>query len=225
MWKRFSGRRRTSGLYTNEVALEEAAFLFVSNKQKEASAILSGYRKANPDQADGLLNHRARVNIAFMFAANKEWDSISALVAQIPQASPFKAGEERFYNVLQKGNDMESEALLKELGEIQKSIPPNPFVQLYTARALLKSGQFAKSAEVYKRLPGMYVRSPGILTEYAMALSRSGKENEALVALSMMHRKRSFTRGSLELFRDLTFRKNLLEKSENDSASAGETLW
>ena len=107
------------------------------------------------------------------------------------------------------------ESALQELDEIRKSVPGNPFIELYTARALLKSNQFDKSAEIYRRLPGIYLRSPGILTEYALVLSRSGKENEALVAISIMHKRKLFTRASLELFRDLTFRKNLLEKSEN----------
>ena len=106
---------------------------------------------------------------------------------------------------------MESAALLKELDEIRKSVPGNPFIELYTARALLKSNQFDKSAEIYRRLPGIYLRSPGILTEYALVLSRSGKENEALVAISIMHKRKLFTRASLVLFRDLTFIKNLLE--------------
>ena len=206
---------RKQGLYTNEVALEEAAFLFAGNKQEAAAKILAEYRKANPDQQDGLINHRARMNLAFLFAATKQMDSINTLIAEVPDSSPFKAGEVRFYKVLQESEKMEATALLQELEGIRKSIPANPFVELYTARAHLKNRQAAKAAEHYQRLPGIYLRSPGILTEYAMALSGSGKENEALVALSAMHRKRLFTRGSLELFRDLTFRKNLLEKSEH----------
>lgn len=202
------------GLYSNEVALEEASFLFVSGKFDAAAAILTGYRQANPDQKDQLLNHRARINLAFMFAMRKEPDSINALISVIPDSSPFKSAEQRFYKILQEGEKMESAALLKELDEIRKSVPGNPFIELYTARALLKSNQYAKSLEVYQRLPGIYLRSPAILTEYALVLSRSGKENEALAAISIMHKRKSFTRASLELFRDLTFRKNLLEKSE-----------
>jgi len=203
------------GLYSNEVALEEASFLFVSGKYDASAAILSDYRRPNSDQKDQLINHRARINLAFIYAIRNDTVSLNALLSEIPDSSPFKSAEQRFYKILQEGQKMESAALLKELNEIRKSVPWNPFIELYTARALLKSNQFAKSAEIYQRLPGIYLRSPEILTEYALALSRSGKENEALVALSIMHRRKSFTRASLELFRDLTFRKNLLEKSEN----------
>lgn len=203
------------GIYSNEVALEEASFLFVSGKYDAAAAILSGYRQPNPGQKDHLINHRARINLAFMYAMRKDTGSLNTLLSEIPDSSPFKSAEQRFYKILQDGEKMESEALLKELDEIRKSVPGNPFIELYTARALLKSNQFAKSADIYRRLPGIYLRSPGILTEYALVLSRSGKENEALVALSIMHKRKSFTRTSLELFRDLTFRKNLLDKSEH----------
>lgn len=203
------------GLYSNEVALEEASFLFVSGKYDSAAAILSGYRQPNPDQKDQLINHRARINLAFMHAMRKDSGSLNTLLSEIPDSSPFKSAEQRFYKILQEGEKMESTDLLKELDEIRKSVPGNPFIELYTARALLKSNQFDKSAEIYRRLPGIYLRSPGILTEYALVLSRSGKENEALVAISIMHKRKLFTRASLELFRDLTFRKNLLEKSEN----------
>lgn len=206
---------KSLGLYSNEVALEEAAFYFVSSKFPNAVSILSGYRKANPDQQDQLINHRARINLAFMYAARKEVDSINTLSSEIPESSPFKISEQRFYKLLQQGEKMDSAALLKEIDDIRKSVPVNPFIELYTARALLKSGQSDKSIGVYKRLPGIYLRSPGILTEYALALSRSGKEKEALSVISMMHKHRSFTRGSLELFRDLTFKNNLIEKSEN----------
>lgn len=202
------------GLYSSEVALEEASFLFVSGKYDAATAILSGYRQPTPDQKDQLLNHRARINLAFMYAMQKDTVKLNSLVSDIPDTSPFKSAEQRFYKVLQEGEKMESTALLKELEEIRKSIPRNPFIELYTARALLKSNQFDKSLKIYQSLPGIYLRSPGILTEYALVLSRSGKENEALVALSIMHKRKAFTRASLELFRDLTFRKNLLEKSE-----------
>ncbi len=203
------------GLYSNEVALEEASFLFISGKFDAAAAILSSYREANPGQKDQLINHRARLNLAFMYAMRKDTGSLNTILSEIPDSSPFKTAEQRFYKILQDGENMESEALLKELDEIRKSVPGNPFIELYTARALLKSNQFEKSAEIYRRLPGIYLRSPGILTEYALVLSRSGKENEALVALSIMHKRKSFTRTSLELFRDLTFKKNLLDKSEH----------
>lgn len=206
---------RSLGLYSNEVALEEAAFFFVSNKYDEAGRILREYRTPNPDQKDQFINHRARINLAFLFAAKGQHDSINVLSSEVPDSTPFRKGEQRFYTLLLKGDTTNSELLLKELDEIRKIVPSNPFIELYTARALLKSGQSAKAVEIYKRLPGIYVRSPGILTEYALALTSSGKIDEALVAVSTMHRKKSFTRGSLELFRDLTFRKNLIDKSEH----------
>jgi Tfp pilus assembly protein PilF len=45
-------------------------------------------------------------------------------------------------------------------------------------------------------------------------LAQAGKEDEALVAVSAMHRKGLFTRQSLELYRDLTFKRDLLDKSQ-----------
>ena len=202
-------------MYSNEVALEEAAFCYVSGKYEPAIKILSEYRKANKDQKDQLINHRARMNLAFIYAATKNIDSITLMSKEIPDSSPVKTMELKFYSLLKQGENSDPATILKTLDTIRKSLPPNPFIELYTARALLKSGDAAKAVEVYKRLPGIYLRSPGILTEYALALSRTGKSNEALVALSTMHRRGSFTKTSLELFRDLTFKQNLLDKSEN----------
>ena len=46
---------------------------------------------------------------------------------------------------------MESAALLKELDEIRKSVPGNPFIELYTARALLKIINLTNQ-QIYRRL-------------------------------------------------------------------------
>lgn len=205
---------RQNGLYSNDVALEEAAFFFVSNKFDSAAVILDGYKAPVSDQPDQIINHRARINLAFIYAFRNEPDSIATLAALIPAKSPFKKGEQEFYNLLKQPEKIDTTTLIAKLDSIRRELPPNPFIELFTARALLKTGRNTTAVEVYRRLPDIYLRSPGILTEFAMALSRSGKDNEALIAISMMHRKKVFTRGSLELFRDLTFKKNMLEKSE-----------
>jgi tetratricopeptide (TPR) repeat protein len=203
------------GLYTNEVALEEAAFLFVSNNFDSAAAILDEYKLPVTNQPDQPVNLRARINLAFMYASRKQKDSINLLSQQIPSSSGFLKGEQQLYNLLVKADTSDTAYLMKELIAVRKQLPPNPFIDLFTARALLKSGRFNNAVELYRRLPGIYLRSPAILTEFAFALTRSGKDNDALVVLSVMHQKKVFTRGSLELFRDLTFKKNLIDKSEH----------
>ena len=203
------------GLYSNEIALEKAAFLFVSNKLDESASILSQYLKPNPDQKDQFINHRARINMAFIHANRNKFEQISNLTKDIPQESPFRDAEIKFYKLLKDGESMDTATLFENISSIQKALPPNPFIDLFTARALLKNRRANEAVALYRRLPGIYLRSPGVLTEYSLALSSSGKENEALVVISTMHRKNVFTRKSLEIFRDLTFRKDLIEKSEH----------
>lgn len=203
------------GLYTNDIALEKAAFFFVSGKLDESLEILVPYLKPDPGQKDQPMNHRARINVAFIYASKNDSMKLGDLPNDIPDGSPFKNAETKFYNLLKNGASMDTATLFENIRNVQQALPSNPFINLFTARAFLKNNMSEQAVALYRRLPEIYLRSPAVITEYALALSSSGKEPEALIVLSTMHKKSKFTRMSLELFRDLTFRNNLVEKSEH----------
>ena len=129
---------RELGFYSNEVALEEAAFLFINGKYDEAIAILSAFRQPNPDQKDQLINHRARINLAFMYAMQKDTGRLNSLVSDIPIHHHSNLQNNVSIRFCRKVKIWNQQLFLKSWKRSGKVFQKS-FIELYTARALLKA--------------------------------------------------------------------------------------
>jgi predicted Zn-dependent protease len=111
------------------------------------------------------------------------------------------------YNLLLKTEDAQSKFV-----DIRKKLK-SPFVELIYASICLNKQDFDEAVEVYKNLPRAFLISPGVIVEFSRALAQSGKYDEALAAISVMHKARLYTKNSLQIFRDLALKKQLIDKS------------
>ncbi|MGD9201169.1 MAG: tetratricopeptide repeat protein, partial [Chitinispirillia bacterium] len=114
---------------------------------------------------------------------------------------------ESLYNLLLKTEDAQSKFV-----DIRKKLK-SPFVELIYASICLNKQDFDEAVEVYKNLPRAFLISPGVIVEFSRALAQSGKYDEALAAISVMHKARLYTKNSLQIFRDLALKKQLIDKS------------
>lgn len=110
-------------------------------------------------------------------------------------------------------SDTSKLASLEKSRSIYNSMPQEPYVILIYARELARAGKFAQADSLYQRLPQVILTSSQVLTEFAFIKATLGKDEDALKFISRLHAHKLFSKISLELFRDLTFKRKLFEKS------------
>ncbi len=202
---------RAYGYYTEAVELEHAAFLVAQGEFGRALPILKKLATPIPNKPMSTINHKARVYQGYAYAALKQKDNLKNLIVSL-ESTPVAQKEKLFYQaLLQK---IEGDTAYAAIAAARDSLPKQPVIELTYARTSGSIGKYKQAIEAYRSLPAAFLRAPRILTEFAVILARAGKEEEALAAVSAMHRKNLFTKPSLELYRDLTFKRDLLEKSQ-----------
>lgn len=125
----------------------------------------------------------------------------------------FKAAEKRFYDFL-FDRMRERKKSPGELRKVRRDLPPSAWVDLALAREYGHLKQFAQADTVYRLVPPAIRFSPNVMEEFALVQMRLGRDDDALALISRLHSNRIVTRTSLEMFRDLTFKKKLVDKSK-----------
>jgi predicted Zn-dependent protease len=113
----------------------------------------------------------------------------------------------------------DSSDALESMQKVHEQLGGMPVVNLVYARQRAKAGNHKRAVKLYRSLPPLILRSPIMIVELATAQANMGEIDQALSTLSSMHAKGAFSKASLELFRDLTFRRQL-----NDKSKAAQTL-
>jgi len=202
------------GYYSQSVQLEHAVFLLAQEKLEEAMALLEDLAEENPEQsAKKQTQIHARLMIAYIHFLRNEMSEIERIQAVLDQTDPIENAEFNFMNVLKELKKDTGSQVFEYMQPVIQVIPKDPIVSLTYARALVQKKQYEKAVNVYKTIPQLLLRSPRVLTEFAAVLVKAGKIDEALNTLSVMHRQNFFTKRSLEIFRDLAYEKELLDKS------------
>jgi predicted Zn-dependent protease len=200
------------GLYASDIQLQHAEIMIAQDRIDEAEKILVDLTDPVPDRKENFLNHRARIDAAYVYLRQNKPDKIAALMKSDPDSTTFRKTEQACYkgmlDVL-----ADSARSLNELVELQKTIPDNALVALAAAREKARRSLFKEAVADYKKVPPVYVRSPRVLIEFANALYKSGNDDDALALISSLHQHNLYSRPSLELFRDITFKKHLMDKS------------
>jgi predicted Zn-dependent protease len=197
--------------YTRPVILEHASFLLAQERYEDALSLINQIKQDSSTDMS-VVNHRARIIKGFIYLSQGSAEKLDALISSLPSQNAAIEKEKEFYEALKLVMNHDSSAFIK-LNNIRKELPSNPIVNLCCAREIARLGNFPKAIELYTLLPGAYLSSPRITIEYAMALAKTGKDDDALRRVSFMHENGAFTKQSLELFRDLTFKKKLFDKS------------
>ncbi|MDD5675324.1 MAG: hypothetical protein PHC61_14230, partial [Chitinivibrionales bacterium] len=203
---------KQNGLYNKDIAMEYSGFLVAQDRLDEAEKILDELKAPPAGEQNTLLNHRARVGLVFIYAGQGRRDKIVSLMQTVSGKTPSQKAE---YALDKAMLDLfaDSTQAFEELREAARKLPENPLIQLVLARENAKHKNYKEAVALYKKLPGIFIYSPRIMIELANALSLCGNDDEALAYINALHGHGLFTRPSLELFRNISFKKHLIEKS------------
>jgi tetratricopeptide (TPR) repeat protein len=201
------------GHYSEAVQLEHASFLIAQEKFDDAEKVLAGLLKPVNAAATKATNIHARFLQSYLAMQRAQSTKLDELIG-IAEAQKGSLGvqESAFYRALKK-KLTDSTVELESLAKAQQAFSSDPIVNMFYARELVRAKEYRKALDFYKLLPAVMRRSPRFVYEYAVVLSQIGQLDSALIAISTLHHNKVFTRNSLQLFRDLTFKKNLVEKS------------
>lgn len=199
-----------NGVFDNSLTkLEFAAFFLIHDDMEKALALLKGAEQKVPANQEAFVLRKIRCMKAYLSVTQQRPDGIDVLITQA-QNSP---EEVSLLNVFKAVLSNDS-ASLELLETARNKNPRDPFIDILCARSNFIAKKFDKALSYYQSLPGIIQWSPRILTETILCYAASDKEDEALKRINFMHKHGVFTKKSLEIFRDITFKKDLLDKSE-----------
>jgi tetratricopeptide (TPR) repeat protein len=210
---RLFGELQSSNLYNDALRLDQATYLVFNGRFEEASALLS--RRPGPgstfaQSAYGLRFHTLRIYSKIL---QSDRAGVNALLDVNQQDTVFKGKIDTLIAAVKLyiNNDTAAYAALLSA---RRSLPPDPVTVVLNARAAQQKKMFKEAVALYEQLPALVLWSPQIVAERASAVALAGNDDQALSIISFMHKQRIFSRQSLELFRNLTLKKDLVDKSE-----------
>jgi predicted Zn-dependent protease len=203
---------RRYGWYNDGVQLSHAEFLITRGKFEEAEEKLKPLVKAVKGKQDNMYNRRARMDLSFVYTTTDRPDKITSVASAIKGSSFLDTRERLFHSAAAAKTDT-SEKIITSLQAVYETYSREPSVALLLARQHVLRNEFDSALKIYRSISLLFARSPVVITEIAATLALSGREDAALGAISTLHRHHIFTKKSLELFRDLTFKKQLFEKT------------
>jgi len=203
---RFTGRYDASSLVSQAIA--EMAF----GKIMLAESLLAGVSVTTADSASRVTLLSARTLRAFLYGARVDTASLARLAREASGPSPVDKGERMFIEgILQLAK--KDTTGREKIRIAQRVMPDVPAVHLLMARQYVSAGKPKEAIGEYRSLPALLVRSPVIAIEYADALARAGRDDDALALISLLHQRKMISKQSLTLFRDLALRKRLMDKA------------
>jgi len=202
-----------SNIYDDRLRLEHATFLVFNARFREAEPLLE--RPLGPGSAAAKAVLGLRFHSLRLFSALTQGDKSRyyALLEDIPADTIFKESVPRLYEAIKAFSNNE-EGAFELLFKARSQLPPDPVTTILCARSALRNKKYKDATALYDRLPGIVLWSPVVVAERAQSIALAGNDDKALQIISYMHEKGIFSRQSLELFRNLALKKDLVEKSE-----------
>ncbi len=202
-----------SNNFNDQLRIENATYLVFSDRFKEAEPLID--RPAGPGTAGAraLINLRLRTLKLYSALMQGSRSAADSIYDAVPSDTIMKKEINQLFEAL-KILGKKDTGFYEALRKARDQLPPDPVTTVICARAALSRKMFKEAAALYGKLPGIVLWSPRIVAERAQAMALAGNDDDALKIISFMHKQRVFTRHSLELFRNLTLKKDLVEKSE-----------
>ncbi|MBN1306407.1 MAG: hypothetical protein JXA18_00720 [Chitinispirillaceae bacterium] len=210
---RLFGELAKSNLYNDQLRLENATYLVFNGRFKEAEPLITRQIGPGSPFVKALFRLRFRLLLMYGELMQGHFERVDTLLAAVPPDTVLNEKASELYKALRAycKNDTGAFEMLRRA---RGNIPAEPVTAVLTARAALPLKKYREAAAIYRQLPIMVLWSPQIVAERARAVSLAGNDDEALKIISYMHQKRIFSRHSLELFRNLALKKDLIDKSE-----------
>lgn len=203
------------GLYTDAMQLEHTSFALLQRDFALAESLSTALAFIECDRLFGL---RARVMLAFIYRSTNNHEKIQDLISSLDKENIRQIEGEKELYLSVAGFMRQKNNSLQMLSDARSVLPRLPFVELLYARENYIEGNYKEALAGYRNLPDFLVQYPHVLVGYASALGGGGNDEQALALLSDMHRRKMFSRNSLELFRDLALRNNLIHESVSAQA-------
>ena len=202
-----------SNNYNDRLRIEQATYLIFNGRGKEAEPLLARPSGPGTAAAKAVIDNRLHTLRIYQDLVTGRKEGLDFLFENIPVDTVIKEKGKNIFTAIKAFLDKDT-AAYRLLREAAAQLPPDPVTTVFTARAAMMKKKYKEAVALYSRLPGVVLWSPQIVAERAQAMVLAGNEDEALKTISFMHSKRIFSRQSLELFRNLTLKKDLIEKSE-----------
>jgi tetratricopeptide (TPR) repeat protein len=199
------------GLFNDTSQMEYAEILVVQDRYDNALKILGGTHNSLLAKGDAGLAFRARTLLYLLYYMKKQPDGIMRTASMIPKEFPFQKAEKTFAETA-ADTTLDSAQSLAKIEVNRKALPPSPSLDLVIARENMARGNFKKSAEYFSSLPPLFNRSPRVLAERATVHFAMGADSVALALINILHIRKLYTKQSLEVFRDIMLKNNILEK-------------
>lgn len=203
---------RVRGRYDALSLLSQAIAQMAFGRLALAESLLVSVSVTNADSSNRSTLASARTLLAFLYGVRSDTVALGLLARAPSGGSAIDNGEKMFLEGILQLAKRDSSGRAK-IRIAQRVIPDAPAVHLLMARQFCSSGRFNDAIAEYKALPALLVRSPVIAVEYADALARAGRDDDALALISLLHQRKLVSKQSLTLFRDLAFKKRLMDKA------------
>jgi Flp pilus assembly protein TadD len=197
-------------IVTVELQIQYASLLMSQQKMSGARELLSAI--ANSKNTPLAFREQILVMLAFIYASDHKVQELNELAVTASKDSVISTGINDLCKFLSI-SDTSKLINLEECSSIYNRMPREPYVLLIYARELAHAGKFSQADSLYQKLPQVILTSPKILTEFAFIKAKLGMDDAALKLISRLHEHKLFSKLSLELFRDLSFKRKLFEKS------------
>jgi predicted Zn-dependent protease len=210
---------RKNGLFDAGLQVAYGQMLIAQDKYAEAEMQLAALPQPPPEQKNSSTYQQARISLAYIYFLTKSPLRIDSLIKTSRDDLPvFKAEHELCQLLSRHLNDTMS--MMDSLSPIVKRMPEYPELNLLMARESVKASRYEQALVMYKRLPDFYLRSPRVMIQCAWLYNQLAKPEEALILIGALHQKNIFSKATLELYRDITYKLNRLE----DAAKAQKFL-
>jgi predicted Zn-dependent protease len=203
---------KKDGKYDDELKLMQARGLIAQEKHLEAETLLQQFMTGSNAGKNSELMRNVRIVLAYTAFLKRNTDAIGSLKNILPGDTGSARLEKIFYDAIVKRLS-DTSSLVPVLTDLLKKFPAYPEIQIILAQELARSGKNNEAQKVFQNLPDVYLGSPRIIIERARLLDLSGKSSDALAMIGMLHSKKIATKASLELFRDITFKKNMTDEA------------
>ncbi|HMA64033.1 MAG TPA: tetratricopeptide repeat protein, partial [Chitinispirillaceae bacterium] len=200
-----------SGLANDLLKIDYAVILGSQNRFGDAKVIINEVLISPSAPAVGKLV--VLLSQAYFSLIEKQYDFLNNEITVQDDTSKV-ADIANQYRLFLKERMKDTAGSVTKIAGIYKKVPQSAIVAISYARELVRTKQFGKADTLYRQIPQAILLSPSVLPEFASNLVRLGNDDDAMKLISNLHQHKIFNKMSLELFRDLSYKKNFIEKAE-----------
>ncbi|HEX7897931.1 MAG TPA: tetratricopeptide repeat protein [Planctomycetota bacterium] len=187
---------------------EWCVFLVVQDRHAEAVEALDTLATRALDPVEDRLAHAARLLLGLLAGGRADAGALDALAARADGDEPWLEGERALYKAIRDGLGGRAVSV-DALTRVRTLLKGAPAAEWAAGRELARVGEPERAAAAYRAVSGPLARSPALQLELARVLAKASRLDEALAVLGRLHARKRWSRGSMELYRDLAAAKGL----------------